>query len=1185
MDALLEGDPDRIGRYWLARRLGAGGQGVVYEAYDADGTRFALKVLHADGDAELRDRFHKEVTAARRVASFCTAKVIDADLAAAPPYIVSEYVEGVDLRRAGRRFAGDDLHRLATAVATALTAIHDAGVIHRDLKPDNILLGPDGPRVIDFGIARTAEMSLTASGLITGTPTYMAPEIFTGQRAGSAADVFAWGGIMVFAATGQDPFKADALGAVMHRVLSHDPDLSALPPSVRPLVAAALNKDPALRPTARELLLALVGDSGEADLLGAGSSRAGALHAGDVTDPGLGALAEDAYTMLEADERELVPELLLRLVAIDADGLETVRRAPAADLLPERSEARRRILDVFAYLLAERDEEVTISRPAVLRAWPRLRAWVEADRDGLPVLTEITQAARTWDTHGRRDGDLLQGSRLQAALGWAATGRRHVTLTPLERDFIAAAGGLTRRRARRRRLLTMALAALLVLSLAGGAASLYQGVQVAEQRDRVAAERDQARGRELAHVADGLRTVDPVKAMLLSVAAWRLAPGVESRSSLTSSLYRRESAAFRPPPAPGAGIQAVSGDGLTLAIVSERGARVYEVATGRQVAAWTAPQLTTGIGQYAGLSRDGRLLAVAISQSVVVWETRTGRLVGVKQMPGENPGVIKPDFGDHDSLLALDANNYVAEIWDVNRDRVMRTGWDSGLRRFAVAPSGKIAATVDDVGRLRVWRLPGFVQDHGFPTGCGGTFNVLGFSVDSRFLICGGERIELWDTATGKRAKQAAEVSEERYGWLWAGSGSPAKLGGDAVSGVRLSADTRLAAGFSGSTIRVWNVQAHQEILSYQAPGSVSDLWFDPDGRTLRYRLDDGVVGLDLRSEISEHKVPGDLSVSAISPDARWLAVKPNGASQIRLWDIPERRFIGALPVEKQGFLDVVFDPEGKTTAVVTDSTRVDVRDVATQRSLWTYKPAGDLIMTGHAFTHDGTTFAAVYSQNSQEQTDFWLHEWEARSGREIRTVRLDATVHAIAYMLDGHTLASAPGRFIDTTTGKPVGVGYADAANGLPLVAVDPTGTRLAVSGGDERVTLWDARTYTPLAPDLRIADKKVTTMMFSPRGDVLATIDDSEALQLWDVATRQRIGEEIRVYDGDRVAELDAAFTSDGTWLRLANDSGSVYELPVAPAQMAAAVCARAGRTLTPREWREHLGATPYRDVCAAA
>ncbi|TQS19108.1 serine/threonine-protein kinase [Microbispora sp. KK1-11] len=384
---LLPEDPARLGDYWLAGRLGAGGQGVVYEAYDSGGGRVAIKVLPGEAarDQELRGRFGREATAARRVAPFCTARVIDARLEGDQPYIVSEYVEGPSLRRAmrqeGRRFGGDDLHRLATGVVTALAAIHDAGVIHRDLKPDNVLLGPDGPRVIDFGVARMLEMSLTASGLVAGTSTYMAPEVFTGQRAGTPADVFAWGGIVLFAATGTDPFEAESLGGVMHRVLSVDPDLSALPESLRPLVAAALHKDPAERPVARELLMALVsGFRGfQGDLLALGSAEAGLLGRAEDGEPGLGTFAEEVYAGLDPAAQAVVPGVLLCMIAVDDHGDESTRRVAREELLEGRPAEERsaveRVLAALsrAGLLTGADGTITLARPALLRAWPRLR--------------------------------------------------------------------------------------------------------------------------------------------------------------------------------------------------------------------------------------------------------------------------------------------------------------------------------------------------------------------------------------------------------------------------------------------------------------------------------------------------------------------------------------------------------------------------------------------------------------------------------------------------------------------------------------------------------------------------------------------------------------------------------------------------------------------------------------------
>ncbi|WP_246080612.1 serine/threonine-protein kinase [Nonomuraea mesophila] len=242
-------------------RLGAGGQGVVYLANAPDGAQVALKVINADVGSDARRLFEREFAVLRRVSSFCTAQVLDADVTADPPYIVSEYVPGSSLHAHVAEHGplmGTELDRLAVATATALIAIHRAGIVHRDLKPQNVLLGHDGPRVIDFGIARVLQDGAALASAQVGTPRYMAPEQIRGEEFGPAADIFAWGATIVHAATGRSPFEGGTLPAILYRVLHEPPDLTSLPAHLRPLVERCLSKDPADRPTAAELPLSIM---------------------------------------------------------------------------------------------------------------------------------------------------------------------------------------------------------------------------------------------------------------------------------------------------------------------------------------------------------------------------------------------------------------------------------------------------------------------------------------------------------------------------------------------------------------------------------------------------------------------------------------------------------------------------------------------------------------------------------------------------------------------------------------------------------------------------------------------------------------------------------------------------------------------------------------------------------------
>jgi len=256
----LESLPRKIGPYRVLEKIGEGGMGVVYLACDAENRRVAVKVLGpaVAGDPDARVRLAREVETMRRVRSRHVAQVLDADVNGPSPYIVTRYVPGPSLDEAVRQtgpLRGRALLQLAGGLAEALAAIHSTGVVHRDLKPGNVLLDDGQPVVIDFGIAHLPDTTrLTKTGLVMGTPGYLSPEVIEGRPASGATDVHAWGATVAFAATGRPPYGTGDFQTVFFRIIEGKAELTGVPPELLPLVTAALSADPPCRPTARSLV-------------------------------------------------------------------------------------------------------------------------------------------------------------------------------------------------------------------------------------------------------------------------------------------------------------------------------------------------------------------------------------------------------------------------------------------------------------------------------------------------------------------------------------------------------------------------------------------------------------------------------------------------------------------------------------------------------------------------------------------------------------------------------------------------------------------------------------------------------------------------------------------------------------------------------------------------------------------
>ncbi|MEW1848492.1 hypothetical protein AB0392_61935, partial [Nonomuraea angiospora] len=473
-----------------------------------------------------------------------------------------------------------------------------------------------------------------------------------------------------------------------------------------------------------------------------------------VADPALGAVAERFYAGLPASEREVARDLLLRLVDI-RDGDEVPRTATLDELIEVRHEAAERVLAALeeATLVRRQGDGVVIGSAALLYAWPRLHEWVTGDRDALGRHRELGEAARRWARGGRRSEDLLRGTALRHALEWTAA--THLTLNTTEREFVEASRTGAARQSRLRRLVTTGVAVLLVASLTAGALAWQQSLRSDEAGRRLAEERAQAAARRVALQADALRATDPVKAMLLSVAAYRIAQVPEARSAVLSSLAQQEQSVFTDP-APANEGRALSPDGRTLVSAGAGRVTAYDVATGRPVRTFG------GIGEApvtAAMGPDGDTLALAGAGRLELWSLRTGRRLGEGGwMPGApaaydgRPASLEFSPGGGYIVVRANLGGPYVGLWNVARRALEKQ--DGYVSNARVGPGDRFAALeiTEDSTVTALRALPG----GGAPAGKrlpsrGLQGRVMAISPDGALAAVGGEKgTTLWSLSTGE---------------------------------------------------------------------------------------------------------------------------------------------------------------------------------------------------------------------------------------------------------------------------------------------------------------------------------------------------------------------------------------------------------------------------------------------------
>ncbi|MGW6268912.1 nSTAND1 domain-containing NTPase [Streptomyces sp. NPDC055060] len=916
--------------------------------------------------------------------------------------------------------------------------------------------------------------------------------------------------------------------------------------------------------------------------------------------------AEEIYTGLSSDHAELARLILLRLITPGDGSQDTRRPVDRAELGFAPADEVTVVLDRLARarLLTLDNDSVDLAHEALITSWPRLSGWIDEARERLRTHRRLTEAAHAWDELGRDAGALYRGTRLAMA-------EEHLdveqALTSLERAFLTASRTTHTHELRRRRGLLTGLATLLVLALIAGVIA-WQQSRTSERRHL------EAEARRIAAVADSVRFADPVRAMQLSIAAWRLAETAETRSALLGATAQQQEDKFSFPDTASQPItQRLADDGHTLLAVYPDNIRTWDLRTGRLTHTYKAPAALDEEGEAADewadtveLSPDGRTLALVQDEGLLLWDIRAERIAWRRD--GEAQSEVR--FGPSGrTLVAEDIRpSHRLRVWDVRTHRLRITvdlGFDDAMSsgETAISPDDRLLYACSDNRPPAIWDLVKRRKLHLPRLAALGRdachAQDLAFSPDSRSLAMASDTgIRRWDIRSGRELPRLV-------------AGSPYWL--------RFSPDGRFLAAVVDGHILMWRLSVpdapvYRHVLVNEQP---EEFEFDLPTHSLRYRTELSTTvqtvrlgpAVTTRWQATDHDYP----LAQLAPDGRTLALfqsSSGGTTRLRLQDTRSGRSLATPPVDPCAVdapdppapedIDcydmVAWSANSRYVAVGRvgeDSSgvragrqRIIVWDVRAGRAHATVdippQEEGFSDIFGIALSPDAGRLLVA-----RELPKTVTEVWDLREQGQARKARSLTGISGLGMIVrpDMGKVVDMSGAVADPRSGRVVRRTLTE--DQTEALAFSADGAYLAASDSAGRVTLWDgdvharigvlAGTYTG-AP-FPEAESNVTALAFSPDGRTLAVAGLSGTLQLWDTASRSLLGSALPT-PGDPIRSV--AFTEDGDTLYTTGRNVRLQRYEIAPDRLVHQACARAGSGLSPENWKTYLPDIPYRRTC---